>query len=220
MKKFWIIIFFVLFFAGRVFAQGTVEINTASLEQLETLSGIGPVKAQAIINARPFSSVDDLLRVKGIGPVTLQKIKTQGLAYVSGQVQQPVEVAPTQKTTVTAPITATNEQTVAQPATTYPGGVFINEIMPNPKGPDGTDEWIEIYNSNNSDVDLSGWQIQDTVGTITTYTIPQGTIILADGFLVFKRPDTQIMLNNDGDGLNLLTPDTKIVILCLLYPLR
>jgi len=54
-------------------------------------------------------------------------------------------------------------------------GIIINELLPNPKGPDGTDEWIELYNSNNSDVDLSDWQLQDQEGTITTYTIPQST---------------------------------------------
>lgn len=59
-----------------------VDINTASLKQLETLTGIGPIKAQAIIEARPFSSLDGLLKVKGIGEKTLEKIKTQGLAYV------------------------------------------------------------------------------------------------------------------------------------------
>ncbi len=74
-----------------------------------------------------------------------------------------------------------------------------------------TQEWIELYNSNNVNVDLFGWELQDIRGTITTYTIPQNTNILANGFLVFKRPDTKIMLNNDKDGLNLLTPDGKAV---------
>ena len=59
-----------------------VDVNTASLAQLDTLTGIGPVYAPRIIEGRPYSSVDDLLRVDGIGPITLQKIKDQGLAYV------------------------------------------------------------------------------------------------------------------------------------------
>ena len=57
-----------------------IDINSASQEDLEKLSGIGPAKAQAIIEARPFSSLNDLIRVKGIGEKTLQKIKEQGLA--------------------------------------------------------------------------------------------------------------------------------------------
>jgi competence ComEA-like helix-hairpin-helix protein len=206
---------FICFFASGVFAADQVEINTATLQQLDTLTGIGPVYAQAIIDARPFSSVDDLLRVKGIGPKTLQKIKDQGLAYVAGQTQQPVQPtdqSPTvAQTPVAAPTAAINEQPKETAAVVYPAGVIINEILPNPKGADETDEWIELYNSNNFDVDLSGWQIQDKEGTVTTYTIPQSVKISLDGFLVFKRPDTKIMLNNDKDGLDLLTPDKKIV---------
>jgi len=189
------LLLFACFFASGVFAVEMVDINKATIAQLDTLTGIGPVYAQRIIDGRPYSSVDDLDRVKGIGPATLQKIKTQGLACVNCSPTPTPAPAP-------APLT--------KPAITYPSGVFINEILPNPQGADGTEEWIELYNSNGSDVDLSGWQLQDTVGTITTYTIPAGTKISAGGFLVLKRPETKIMLNNDQDGLNLLTPDKKI----------
>lgn len=55
-----------------------IKINQATSEQLETLTGIGPAKAQAIINYRdengPFQSVDDLLNVPGIGQKTLDNI--------------------------------------------------------------------------------------------------------------------------------------------------
>ncbi|MBM4463019.1 MAG: ComEA family DNA-binding protein [Chloroflexi bacterium] len=62
--------------------QGTkTNINTASAAQLELLKGIGPVKAQAIINYRNehgfFRSVDELLNVPGIGPKTLAAIRDQ-----------------------------------------------------------------------------------------------------------------------------------------------
>ena len=54
-----------------------VNLNTATLEELCTLSGIGEVKARAIISWREenggFTSVEDLVKVKGIGPKTLAK---------------------------------------------------------------------------------------------------------------------------------------------------
>lgn len=60
-------------------AAGLVNINTASVAELQTLSGIGPSMAQSIIDERtkngPFASVDDLMRVSGIGEKKLAKIK-------------------------------------------------------------------------------------------------------------------------------------------------
>lgn len=52
-----------------------VNVNTASLEQLQMLPDVGPVTAQAILDARPFRSVNDLDRVKGIGPKKLDKMR-------------------------------------------------------------------------------------------------------------------------------------------------
>jgi competence protein ComEA len=52
-----------------------VNINTASKETLEALPEIGPVKAQAIINNRPYKKIDDIMKVKGIKEGTFGKIK-------------------------------------------------------------------------------------------------------------------------------------------------
>lgn len=60
---------------------GVININTASATEFETLSGIGEVLAGAIVDFRtengPFASVDDLESVSGIGPATLEEIRDQ-----------------------------------------------------------------------------------------------------------------------------------------------
>lgn len=73
---------------------GQIDINTSSLEQLDEITGIGPVYAQRIIDARPFTSLDDLLGVEGIGEVTLEKIKEQGCAFVEPLPQEPQDATP------------------------------------------------------------------------------------------------------------------------------
>jgi competence protein ComEA len=60
-------------------AAGPININTADALTLEQIKGIGPVKAQAIVDYRstkgPFASVDDLVNVPGIGPKSVQAMR-------------------------------------------------------------------------------------------------------------------------------------------------
>lgn len=54
-----------------------VSINTASMQELQTLSGVGPSTAQKIIDSRPYKTLEDLLNVLGIGNATFEKLKSQ-----------------------------------------------------------------------------------------------------------------------------------------------
>ena len=61
--------------------KGTVNINTATLEELQTIKGIGKKKAEAILQYRKehgaFRTKEDLLQVKGIGKKALEAIESQ-----------------------------------------------------------------------------------------------------------------------------------------------
>jgi len=52
-----------------------VNLNTATLTQLGTLPGIGPVLAQRIVDGRPYTSVDQLDEISGIGPTLLERLR-------------------------------------------------------------------------------------------------------------------------------------------------
>lgn len=79
MKRF--IALLVAGLASIQFAYAAVNLNTASQAELETVKGIGPAKAKAIVEHRnkngPFKSVDDLKEIKGFGDKMLSKMRPE-----------------------------------------------------------------------------------------------------------------------------------------------
>lgn len=91
---------FCVFIAGillslNVFA--AVDLNTANQAQLESVNGIGPAKAKAIIDYRTkngaFKTLDDLDKVSGFGKATITKVKAE--LVVGGGKATPAAVAMT-----------------------------------------------------------------------------------------------------------------------------
>ncbi|MFT6143195.1 MAG: competence protein ComEA [Myxococcota bacterium] len=76
-----IVLTLMLFLFAPFAMANPVDINSASISELDSLPGIGPSKAQAIVTYRsengPFSSVADLDNVPGIGSATLEGLRDQ-----------------------------------------------------------------------------------------------------------------------------------------------
>jgi competence protein ComEA len=102
MKRLLLVVVALLFSAV---ALAAVNINTATKEELDALPGIGPVKAQAIIDYRtangPFKTPEDIMKVKGIKEGEFGKLK--GEISVSGPSVPAVKAAPAAPATVSAP---------------------------------------------------------------------------------------------------------------------
>ena len=93
MKEILVLLIVLLLISG-IYAQCSetqININTASAEELTGIKYIGEVRAEEIITLRPFQSVDDLTRVKGIANWTLSRIKQEGLACVDEETPEESE---------------------------------------------------------------------------------------------------------------------------------
>ena len=116
-----------MFPANFISAEEKVDINIAPLENLVKIIHIGEARALELISLRPFSSLDDLARIKGIGLSRVEDIKKQGLAWVAAE--EPVKVEPQRAPEEVKPQWAPEE-------------VIFSEILPSPEGSDEENEWI------------------------------------------------------------------------------
>jgi hypothetical protein len=99
-----------------------LDVNSASAEELDEIVYIGPARAEQIIVLRPFDSVDDLIRVSGIGEIYLNAIKEQGLACVDEEISEEVE-------TETEPVEEAEEIDETPPETSEKVKEVVTEIL-------------------------------------------------------------------------------------------
>jgi competence protein ComEA len=92
----------------------------------------------------------------------------------------------------------------------YSDNIIISEIFPNPVGSDNENEFIELYNRSDRDVDLTGWMLGDDGKKKYEIAVSAksrtSTIIKTKGYLTIHRSESKIALNNNGDSVKLYQP--------------
>lgn len=102
--------------------------------------------------------------------------------------------------------------------TWIPGKIVINEVLIRPHydwegtgGVDPKDEFIELLNLGPFAVNLRGWWLDDIAGAGSNpYELP-GVTLRPGEFVVFFRSRTHIALNDSGDTVRLLSPDSRVI---------
>ncbi|MEX0877456.1 MAG: lamin tail domain-containing protein [Candidatus Spechtbacterales bacterium] len=99
----------------------------------------------------------------------------------------------------------------SEPQFTKTKDVIISEFIPNPEGSDSENEWIELYNTGEGIIDISGWFLDDIEGGSKPFEFPNGTTVLPSEYRVFSIKLTKISLHNtQPDAVRLLYPDNSI----------
>lgn len=103
--------------------------------------------------------------------------------------------------------------------------VVINEILPintqYGSDEDGDfDDWIELYNLSNENIDISGYYLTDSKKNYTKWKFPTGTTIVKNGFLIVWADGdsthvsglhTNYKLSSDGENVVLLSPELEVL---------
>ncbi|OGL59749.1 hypothetical protein A3H10_03025 [Candidatus Uhrbacteria bacterium RIFCSPLOWO2_12_FULL_46_10] len=111
-----------------------------------------------------------------------------------------------ERTVIIESATEPGPQVLGLSAVSGTAEIILNEIFPAPQK--GEEEWIELFNTGAESMSLTGWSIQDASGR--NYMMPQGLTILPNGYLVLKKSQTRLALNNTGDDVVLLNAAGEI----------
>ncbi len=121
--------------------------------------------------------------------------------YCDNTVIQNISVEIEAKGRLKTPQVEAPKEVMCLPSAT--GGVVISEFLPAPIS--GQEEWIELRNITDQDIDLCGWSVDDMQGGSKPYHL-DATILQAHGYTILSSSVTGIALNNDADTVRLIAP--------------
>lgn len=89
--------------------------------------------------------------------------------------------------------------------------IIITEFLPDPEDSDKDNEFIEIYNKGDVEVDLSRWGLEDKAGKTKKFAVPNGAKLKPKKYKIFYSDETGIVLNNSGDGIILKDDKDNVI---------
>ena len=167
-------------------ALALVNINTASLSELDTLPGVGPATAQKIVDTRPFSSTSDIQNVQGIGGPgsktydgLIDLITVSRGTSVTSEVEDDDDAAEvTKQISATADKDETAHEPVSGLTLTAPGVGYVGQLLKfdiEPKG--GTQSRLVRYSWNFGDGEVS-----DEKSPTHQYSYPGTYVLVAESY--------------------------------------
>ncbi len=124
--------------------------------------------------------------------------------------QQPSEettVPDTTETETVEPEVVPQESNVVSPT------ILLNEIYIDPASPetDSNDEWIELYNPNNNEIDIAGYSIYSGTNNNYKYVFTTGSKISAHGYLVVTSGESPLAFSNSGGAARLFNDEANLI---------
>jgi hypothetical protein len=99
------------------------------------------------------------------------------------------------------------ESAVKKPAPDEP---VINELLPDPVGPDDTTEFFELYNPNDNEINLVGWRLETKLGSFELKD-RTNSIIKSNGYMTVWRRESRLPLSNLDDTVKLYSAAEKLI---------